>query len=166
VLEWYIELLQPAVMGPAEAAADDPIERVFALLAGYRRMMEQTGCRMGCPIGNLALEVGDDVPEARRLIDLNLGNWARRVESWLVAAGDRLPASCDRARLAKFVLTVMEGGLMQCRAASSLAPYDESVSELRAYIEALTDRARAERGASPSTAARTSGGATRKAGPT
>lgn len=165
VLEWYVDLLQPEVMGPAEAAADDPVERVFALLAGYRGMMLHTGCRMGCPIGNLALEVGDDVPEARRLIDLNFGNWARRVESWLVEAGDRLPASCDRARLAKFVLTVMEGGLMQCRAAGSLAPYDESVAELRAYLDVLTHRARAERDASSKSIARPSGGAKRKGGP-
>lgn len=141
VLEWYVDLLHPEVMGPAEAAAADPIERVFALLAGYRMMMEQTGCRMGCPIGNLALEVGDDVPGARALIDLNMRNWAARVESWLVAAGDRLPEDCDRARLARFVLTVMEGGIMQCRAASSLSPYDDSVAELRAYVDNLTRRA-------------------------
>src|SRR5438552_17602700 len=44
VLERYVELLRPAVMDPAEAAAPDPIERVFTLLANYRAGMERAGC--------------------------------------------------------------------------------------------------------------------------
>ena len=71
---------------------------------------------MGCPMGNLALEVSDGHPEARRLIHANFENWARRVEGWLIEAGDRLPAGLNRSRLAHFILTVMEGGLMQARA--------------------------------------------------
>src|SRR5688572_24821495 len=55
VLESYVALLRPAVMEPAEAESGDAIERIFALLANYRRGLEMTRCRMGCPIGNLAL---------------------------------------------------------------------------------------------------------------
>ena len=146
VLDTYVDLLEPEVMGPAESGSDDPIERVFVLLANYRLMMETTGCRMGCPIGNLALEVGDDSPQARERIDLNFRNWAARVESWLRHAGDRLPTRCDRARLSRFILTVMEGGIMQCRAASSLTPFDEGVAELRAHFDLLLAQAAAERG--------------------
>src|SRR5436190_12578083 len=53
VLEKYIDLLHPMVMGPAEHAAADPIDRVFALLNFYRSGLEITGHKMGCPIGNL-----------------------------------------------------------------------------------------------------------------
>lgn len=137
VLDYYIHLLRPMVMDPAEQSATDPIERVFTLLANYRRGLELLDFKLGCPIGNLALEVGDDNPPARELIDLNFRNWAGVVRGWLDAAGDRLPASTDRAQLAGFVLTVMEGGMMRARAARSLAPYDESVSQLRAYIDQL-----------------------------
>src|ERR1041384_2023130 len=91
VLEYYTQLLMPVIMLPAEAATDDPIERVFSMLANYRRGLESTGCKMGCPIGNLAIEVGDADPEVRRLIDLNFSNWISNVERWLGAAGDRLP---------------------------------------------------------------------------
>lgn len=137
VLEHYVTLLRPMVMGPAEAAAADPIERVFALLRFYREGLERAGCRVGCPIGNLALEVADDLPEARKLIDLNFGNWAKAVRRWLDDAGDRLPADVDRERLARFVLTVMEGAIMQSRASGSLEPFDASVAELRAYFDRL-----------------------------
>ena len=44
-------------------------------------------------------------------------------------------------RLARFVLTVMEGGLMQARAAGDLKPFDESVAELRGYFSLLEQRA-------------------------
>lgn len=140
VLEFALDELRPQVMDPVEASAKDPIERVFRLLAQYREMMVILSCRMGCPIGNLALEVGDDHPAARRLIDRNFDNWAKVVEGWLRDAGDRLPPDVDRAQLARFVLTVMEGGLMQARAAAGLGPYDDSVAQFRQYMNLLLER--------------------------
>ncbi len=147
VLNWCVENLHPQVIGPAEAAAADPIERVFALLDLYRKGMEALHCRMGCPVGNFALEVADDHPRARALIDLNFRNWSGAVQGWLDAAGDRLPPDVDRGELACFVLTVMEGGIMQARAAGHLGPFDASVSQLRCYFERLSaDAARYRRG--------------------
>lgn len=149
VLEHYLDLLRPMVMDPAEAMDSDPIGRVFALLAFYRQGMEASHCRMGCPVGNLALEVGDEYPQVRALIDRNFGNWIAAVKTWLDAAGDRLPPDIDREQLARFVLTVMEGGIMQSRAADSLAPYDASVAQLRAYFDVLCERARLARAQPP-----------------
>jgi TetR/AcrR family transcriptional repressor of nem operon len=137
VLEFSIGYLSPAVMEPVEALNLGPIERIFALLKQYRDGMVRHGCRMGCPIGNLALEVSDSYPEARRLIHRNFENWAKRVEAWLMEAGDELPLQLDRARLALFILTVMEGGLMQARAANDLRPFDESVAVLREHVNLL-----------------------------
>lgn len=142
VLEFALGYLDDAVMGPAEGAAADPLERVFALLDQYRGRMRQTGCRMGCPIGNLALEVSDGNPAARELIHQNFENWASRVERWLGDAGDRLPPSVDRRRLARFVLTVLEGGLMRSRAAGNLQPFDESVAVLREHFDLLKKKKR------------------------
>jgi AcrR family transcriptional regulator len=145
VLEFACGYLGPAVMQPVEAQTPDPIARVFALLDRYRDGMVLHGCRMGCPIGNLALEVSDGNPAARSLIHRNFENWASRVEGWLVEAGDRLPPDVDRARLARFVLTVMEGGLMQSRAANDLQPFDEAVAVLREHFNLLLRRGRSSR---------------------
>ncbi|HEY3245365.1 MAG TPA: TetR/AcrR family transcriptional regulator [Phycisphaerae bacterium] len=141
VLERYVQGLHPMVIDRAAEATSDPVERVFALLRNYRRGLETTGCKMGCPIGNLALELSDDHPEIRRLIDLNFNNWIAAVKQWLDAAGDRLPSGIDRDELARFILTVMEGGIMQARAAASLAPFDASVRQLRAYFDRLLSEA-------------------------
>jgi TetR/AcrR family transcriptional repressor of nem operon len=134
--------LEPMVMGPAEAASVDPVERVFVLLDQYRNWIGANGCRMGCPIGNLALEVSDGNAEARVLIHRNFENWAGRVEGWLDSAGDALPRDLDRGQLARFVLTVMEGGLMQARAAGNLGPFDDSVAVLRDHFARLQSQAK------------------------
>lgn len=147
VLQWYVEHLEPIILAPAEAATDDPIERVFALMNFYRTGLGRAGCTLGCPIGNLALELGDNHPEIRRLIDLNFNNWAAGVQRWLDDAGERLPSDTDRAALAKFVLTVMEGAIMQSRAAGTLEPFDQSIAQMRAYFDHLQAAARAERAA-------------------
>jgi len=141
VLEFALEELHPRVMAHVESI-EDPIERIFGLLQWYRKGMEHFSCRMGCPIGNLALEVADDFPQARTLIDRNFNNWTRFIRRWLDEAGDRLPAELDREQLAKFVLTVMEGAIMQARAAGILQPFDESVAQFRAYIELLKKQAK------------------------
>ena len=147
VLELYVRLLRPAVMDPVEGMSADPIGRVFALLGYYRQGLQVTDFKMGCPIGNLALEVGDDNAVARGLIELNFNNWSAVVEGWLAAAGDRLPRAMDRHELAGFVLTVMEGAMMRARAAKSFAPFDESVNQLRAYFDQLETAARTGAGA-------------------
>jgi TetR/AcrR family transcriptional regulator, transcriptional repressor for nem operon len=136
VLEFALDYLGPAVMEPVEASVSDPVDRVFALLQRYRDQMQREHCRMGCPLGNMALEVSDGNAKARALIHRNFENWAERVASWF--EGDaRLPQDVDRRRLARFVLTVMEGGLMQARAAGDLAPFDDSVAVLRDYFSRL-----------------------------
>jgi AcrR family transcriptional regulator len=150
VLERYHDvLLDERVMGPVERAEKDPIERVFALLGFYRLGLEAAGCTMGCPIGNLALEVGDTHPEMRGLLRKNFDAWAARVEGWLEAAGDRLPRDCRRADLARFVLTTMEGAVMLARAAGTLAPFDAAVRSLRAHFDLLVATASGSRSGSP-----------------
>ncbi len=145
VLEQYVQWLEPVVLAPAEQVSEDPIERVFALLAWYRLGLTMSECTLGCPIGNLALELGDSNPQARDLIHLNFENWAKGVARWLEAAGDRLPSFVDRVQLARFVLTTMEGGVMQARAAGSIRAYDDAVEQLRGYFGALEQSARSLR---------------------
>jgi AcrR family transcriptional regulator len=148
VMERHLQALRPTLLDPAERASDDPIERVFALLELYRRDLRITGCTGGCPVGNLALEVGDRKPEVRALIEEYFSRWVRRVRGWLEGAGDQLPAGLDRAALSRLILSVMEGGVMQARASGEIGPYDASVAQLRGGLALLMERAVRERDAS------------------
>lgn len=137
VLEWYVEHLEPEIVAPARERTDDPIERVFAIFEGYRRALLATDLTFGCPIGNLALEFKEPDPEVRELLALNFRQWSEAVERCLDEAADRLPDDLDREALSRFVLTTMEGGVMQARTHRSIEPFDDSVDQLRRYVDAL-----------------------------
>jgi AcrR family transcriptional regulator len=55
VLQAYERGIDEMLLAPVWEGVDDPIERVFALLAKYRELIVVTGCTYGCPIGSLAL---------------------------------------------------------------------------------------------------------------
>ncbi|MFQ5745945.1 MAG: TetR/AcrR family transcriptional regulator [Gemmatimonadota bacterium] len=145
-VERHLDELERTVLAPAERASDDPFGRVFALLEHYRRRLVMTGCTLGCPVGDLALEVGSGRPEARALIARYFALWTAGVRRWLEAAGDRLPEDADRGTLARLVLSVMEGGLMQAQAAGTPEPFEAAVAQLRAHFQLLASRARRARG--------------------
>ena len=123
---------------------DDPIERIFALLNGYRIQLITTDCTYGCPIGNIALEIHEPDPQVRELLAANFTNWSRAVERCLDAAEDRLPRDTDRAALAEYILTVMEGAVMQARTYRELGYFDRNIAMLREHLGLLESKAHAE----------------------
>lgn len=147
VLEKYRRMLHPVVIGPAFSRTEDPIERVFTVLEGYRQGLLATGCTYGCPIGRLAMEIGTQRRKVHKLVAANFEGWKQAIRSCLdeAAVQGRLPADLDRDQLATFVLTVMEGGVMQSRAARDPKPFDASVAQLRNYFQRLEAAAAAAR---------------------
>ena len=138
VLQLYLDSLDAVIVAPVRALHTDPIERVFGILAFYRRNLVATGCTYGCPIGRLALEIPAEQTDVHRLLADNFAGWTAAVAASLRDARGRFPAGTDFNSLATFVLTVMEGGVMQARARRDLAPFDASVSHLRDYFRLLT----------------------------
>lgn len=137
VLERYRQGIGPMLLDPAWQGVEDPIERIFALLARYRAGLEMTDCTYGCPIGSLALEIHEPDPPVRELLAANFEGWVAAIKACLDAAADRLPVGTDTQGLAQFVLTVMEGGVMQSRTHRTLEAFDASVAGLRDYLDRL-----------------------------
>lgn len=136
-LEARLVLLKPQVLNPIWARIEDPMERVFGLMDGYRQMLRITDFAHGCPIGNLALELSESNPRIRPLLQRNFDNWLDAVEGCFREAADRLPEDTDPRQLALFVLTTMEGGVMLARTSRSFEPFDSAVASLRDYVERL-----------------------------
>jgi TetR/AcrR family transcriptional regulator, transcriptional repressor for nem operon len=140
-LKRYRDGLHQMLLAPAWKGVDDPIERIFALLARYRQALLSTDCFYGCPIGSLALEIHEPDPAVRSLLSANFSGWTKAIEECLVDAGQRLPHDVNRKDLASFVLTVMEGGVMQSRTHRSVDSFDASVRLLRDYMTRLESAA-------------------------
>lgn len=141
VLEFYRDGIQENLLDPAWEGVDDPIERIFALLDRYRWMIVETDNTYGCPIGSLALELHEADPVVRELLAINFTNWAGAIGRCLEDARDRLPADLDRRALSEFVLTTMEGGVMQARTYRDVAYFDRGVAALRDHFDMLLVRA-------------------------
>jgi AcrR family transcriptional regulator len=146
VLERYREGIGPMLLEPAWKGVRDPIERVFALLAAYRQAIVRSDCTYGCPIGGLALELHEPDPAVREALAANFSAWTAAVRACLVAAGGALPRTVDRTALAQFVLTVMEGGVMQARTFRDVAYFDRAVDQLRRYFDRLRREATPDAG--------------------
>lgn len=137
VLEKYKGMLNPYVMAPSFDRISDPIERVFTVLDGYRQWLQRTDFQLGCPIGNLALEVANDYPRARALIAENFEAWCRAICEQIENASGRLPEGIDASALATHVLATMEGAVMLSRTYRSFEPFDQATSQLRDYFDRL-----------------------------
>jgi TetR/AcrR family transcriptional regulator, transcriptional repressor for nem operon len=137
VLEKYQGMLEPQVLKPAFTRTSDPIKRLFAVLEGYRLLLEATHFELGCPIGNLALEVSNNQPEARRLIIENFRAWCDAIRQLIEEAADRFPSDIEPSALATHVLATMEGSVMLARAYRSFEPFDQAISQLEDYIQRL-----------------------------
>jgi len=138
VLEAYRDGIRPMLLEPAWAGVDDPVERVFALLARYRTALVETDCTYGCPIGSLALELHEPDEPVRALMAANFEGWVDEIEGCLQAATDRFPAGTDLRAVAELALNVMEGGVMQSRTFRDIGPFDRGVAQLRSHFDALT----------------------------
>ena len=145
VLELYLVALGPQIVAPAHALTSDPIERIFAILAGYRERILKTKCHYGCPLGRLALEIDPENRPAHALIAENFRAWIGAVRDCLEEAKGRFVEGTDLESLATYVLVVMEGGVMLSRSHRDVKPFDQAVAELRAYFARLLEPAKKTR---------------------
>jgi TetR/AcrR family transcriptional regulator, transcriptional repressor for nem operon len=137
VLEAYLKGLRPMIVDPAFARTNDPVGRIFAILAGYRERILMTDCKYGCPLGRLALEIDPENRPAHKLIAQNFQNWIGVVRECIEQIKDRLPNTTDPDALSTHVLAVMEGGVMLSRSCGSVEPFDHAVKQLREHFRLL-----------------------------
>jgi TetR/AcrR family transcriptional regulator, transcriptional repressor for nem operon len=137
VLEGYLHALRPMVVDPAFAETDEPVERIFGILAGYRGRILQTECRYGCPLGRLALEIDPENRPAHKLIAENFQGWIGAVRECIDQVKPHLPENTDPEALATYILAVMEGGVMISRSYGSVEPFDRAVKQLRQHFQLL-----------------------------
>jgi TetR/AcrR family transcriptional regulator, transcriptional repressor for nem operon len=137
VLDMYHDGIRPMLLEPAWAGVSDPVERIFALLARYRKSLFDTDCFYGCPIGSLALELHEPDPAVRERLAKNFSAWIDAIVECLSQAKARFPTDQQLRELAQFVLTIMEGGVMQARTFRDIEYFDAAVRQLRQYFKSL-----------------------------
>ena len=98
---------------------------------------------IGGGVGGKVRITGSLIVTSRRHSGGTIAGWTAAVRKCLEDAGERLPKHADRGQLAQFVLTVMEGGVMQSRTFRNIGHFDRAVAQLREHFEAVSARASA-----------------------
>ena len=137
VLDLYLNSLEDIIVKPVFERRNDPIDRIFGILAGYREKIIQTNFSYGCPLGRLALEIDPNNKNARTKIAANFSAWTDVIRKCLIEANEHFAANINAEEVAQFTLTVMEGAVMQSRMFASVEPFDASVRQLRNYIDLM-----------------------------
>lgn len=103
--------------------AEDVI-RVF--VEGWKQNLIASGFASGCPIV-AAAQAGPDALAVREASAAVFADWARVIAASIESKGvDAAPA----ASLGSFVVSSLEGAIIQCRSARSLKPLDDASASL------------------------------------
>ena len=137
VVDHIGESLDTEVFATDSGSTKDPLDRVFAVLESYRRHLVENDFALGSPLGTLAGELSESHPQVRARLAALCAGWNRRMQELLESAGDRLPADLDHSALAEFILSTVEGAVLQSRVRRSPAPLDSAVSALRRHFAML-----------------------------
>lgn len=120
--------------------ATSTLEALDALFDDYRKQLQRSDFRAGCPVVAVAIEAGDPAKpdQSAALIEraaAAFARWREVIEQRLT--GDGIPAERAGA-LAMLVLSSFEGAIVIARASKDLGPLDAVHAQLRSLISAET----------------------------
>jgi AcrR family transcriptional regulator len=127
-----------AFMADKLAQAPTGLDALDSLFDYYRKELQRSDFRSGCPVVAVAVEAGDpDKPErSQPVIDRAAAAFTR----WREVIAQRLTADGvaeqDAAALAVLVLASFEGAIVIARASRDVEPLDLVQSQLRSLISA------------------------------
>jgi TetR/AcrR family transcriptional repressor of nem operon len=117
----YIFLQLEEAKARPESTALDRLRQFFA---GFLDQFDQNKCRGGCPIGNMAQEMGDlneDFRERLQTVYAGLQTGIAQLLDQAVSQG-QLDIDVDTRELAGFILNAWQGAMLQMKVDKSTGP--------------------------------------------
>ena len=113
-----------------------PLARLDRLLDYYESAFKKSGATLGCPIGNLSLELADANDDLRRRLQAAVEGFIAQIETCLkeAKAGSQLPAGLHTADTASFIFHGLEGAILHMKVARSIEPLRTFRRYLSAYL--------------------------------
>ncbi len=103
-----------------------PLQRLLRYFGELRGGFESDACRGGCPVGNMAQEMGDLDEAFRHRLEETFRALRERIQQALVEASDHgeLEPERDTYALADFILSTWQGAILQMKVDKSTAPLE------------------------------------------
>ena len=113
-----------------------PLERIAAAFDGFVSEAEATGCRGGCPFGNLAIELADVNEDFRLRLSEAFRSLSRAFAGLVEEAQARgqVRPDADAAALGDFLVAAIEGGILLAKVHRSCEPLRATLREAEARL--------------------------------
>jgi TetR/AcrR family transcriptional regulator, transcriptional repressor for nem operon len=121
-----------------------PLLRLDNLFHFYERNFKKTGYRLGCPIGNLSLEMSDINEKFREKLRAAIDLLVSRIEACLSGAQRQgaIPAGANIREYASFIFYGFEGALLHMKVVKGPQPMTSYRNFILNYIQAQTAETR------------------------
>jgi TetR/AcrR family transcriptional repressor of nem operon len=114
------------------------VDRLHAMLIGYRRLIEELPLPGGCPLLNTAVESKDDAhPALRQRAQQALTNWRTWIQRNVtrgIAAGEIRPET-DGDVLATIIISTVEGAVMMSKLYGDTTHITRAVDYLATHLD-------------------------------
>ncbi|HEU5370565.1 MAG TPA: TetR/AcrR family transcriptional regulator [Ktedonobacterales bacterium] len=115
------------------------LDRLRAMLVGYRRVVEELPLPGGCPLLNTAVEADDAHPALRQRAQQAMTNWRAWIQRTVargLAAGEIRPET-DGDLLATIIISTIEGAVMMSKLYGDTIHIQRAAEYLAAYLDTL-----------------------------
>ena len=113
-----------------------PLRRLDALFEYFEAAFAKTGNALGCPIGNLSLDLADTNERLRAHLEAVIKELIAEIESCLrEAKNDKSIPDLDTADTARFIFHAFEGAILHMKVAKDIEPYRAFRRYLAGYLK-------------------------------
>ena len=114
-----------------------PMKRLENLFDCFANIFQKSGFTLGCPIGNLSLELADTNERLRLHLEGVIEKLVAQLESCLkeAQADGSLPVTLNAADMAHFIFDGFEGAVLHMKVVKSIEPFHAFRNNLLGYLK-------------------------------
>jgi TetR/AcrR family transcriptional repressor of nem operon len=114
-----------------------PLKRLEKLFEYFEAAFQKSGYSLGCPIGNLSLELADTNERLRVHLEGVIETRIRQIELCLQEAkrDKSLPANLNTADTARFIFHGFEGAILHMKVVKNIEPFRSFRNHLLRYFK-------------------------------
>lgn len=137
VLDYFTALIDGLFAKYLLDTSVPPLGRLEKLLRFYENHFRKTGYRLGCPIGNLSLEMGDINEKFRGRLHSSIQKLVSRLENCLSDAKEQgaIPADLNIKDAAAFIFHGFEGALLHMKVVKGPEPLVNLRKNIMNYLK-------------------------------
>jgi len=137
IINHFTSIINDIFMRYLNDSKTPPMRRLEKLFEYYESAFQKNGCSLGCPIGNLSLELADGNDRLRKHLKTVIEKLISHIELCLEEAkSDRsISADLNSADAARFIFHGFEGAILHMKVVKGMEPFQTFRRYLHEYFK-------------------------------